>query len=447
MLSSAFSSQIKRFSETLQLDRPLVYALGARVWQAFSGPVTIAIIVLLNSLNLAEQGIYYSLANILAIQMFFELGLLNILVSQAGLAASNLDGQFGRRRTSDLLRAALVWFRWASILFAVTALWMGWLALERAQTNLAWKLPFVFMVAASAVSIALSPAISVLEGAGFRAEVYRMRFWQMVVGNLAVWTAFLSGFKLWALVASSTVQMLFALYLVCIRHARFFRDCHASSALATASSQPFSWTRDVMPLLWRIALLSAVYHFATQFFPLIVLWFQSKEAAGQLGMTLSVTGAIQSMALAWLQTKFSLASQHHGAGDRETAGTMWRRMALISTTLLLLLLAIAIILVWLLPLAGQGIENRFITPVQITVLAFGIVANHLISVEGFYVMSRGSRPLLPAALIGFTATGIAVWIGGYLFGTDGVLCGYSATTAFVTLPLHTLAYLQFRKKQ
>lgn len=201
-----------------------------------------------------------------------------------------------------------------------------------------------------------------------------------------------------------------------------------------------------MPLIWRIALLSAVYHFATQFFPLIVLWFQSKEAAGQLGMTLSITGAIQSVALAWLQTKFSLASQHHGAGDREAAGTMWRRMAIVSTTLLVLLLVTAIGLLLLLSFVGWSFEQRLITPLQLTVLSLGIVANHLVSVEGFYVMSRGSRPLLPAALMGFTATGLAVWIGGFLLGTDGVIYGYTATTAFITLPLHTWAYLQFRRE-
>ena len=113
----------------LQLDRPLAYALMTRVWQAVSGPITI--LLLIRSLDLSEQGVYYGIVGIVGIQAYFELGLLNVLVSQSGheTAAMNKvavssDDQVLREsdpewiasaaRMRDLIRDSFRWFSGAS---------------------------------------------------------------------------------------------------------------------------------------------------------------------------------------------------------------------------------------------------------------------------------------------------------------------------------------------
>ena len=206
-----------------------------------------------------------------------------------------------------------------------------------------------------------------------------------------------------------------------------------------------SWIIEVLPLQWRIALISIVYHAATQFFTVIVLKFDSDTAAGRLGMTMTITGAIQGMALAWVHTKFSLVSAMHGSGQRELAGTLWRRSAAGSTGLLVAAMLVSICIVASLGLAGRGWEDRFVEPWQMIVLGFGCLANHLIALQSFYVLSRKGRPFLLAALVGFLSTGVAVVLAGYWYSTSGVVCAYAITTALITLPLHSLAYLQYRR--
>ena len=76
------SSVLRRFAGNLQVDRSLLYALSARIWQAMAGPITMVFII--RSLTLDEQGVYYTLSTLMTIQLFFELGLLNVLISQAG---------------------------------------------------------------------------------------------------------------------------------------------------------------------------------------------------------------------------------------------------------------------------------------------------------------------------------------------------------------------------
>lgn len=441
--------------DRLQWDRPLAFALGTRFWQAISGPITI--VLLIRSLNLSEQGVYYAIVGIIGIQAYFELGLLNVLVSHSGHEAASLrkaaeeatdrdvapeanpNWHRAAARMRDLMRASFQWFGWAAILFTAAALGFGWFTLF--DSDVAWQAPLLVLVPIAAVSVFLAPALSILEGAGDRDLIYRFRFIQMTLGSVVVWLALSLGLKLWALVFSSLVQSLLAVYLTFVVKGSFFRQYLS----LPDEESTFRWTRDVLPVQWRVALISATFHFATQFFTVIVLMFHSDEEAGPLGMTLSITTAIQMLAQAWVQTKYPLVAAHHGSGDRETAGLLWRHTALISTGLLILAFAALTVLIGLLPLAGLGLERRFIQPWQVLLLSIGCLANHLAVVQGFYVLSMRAKPLLRAALIGSLVTGAAVWSGGYLYATTGVVTGYAFAMALVMLPVHSWAYYQFRK--
>lgn len=444
---------LSRLAEKLQIDRPLIYALTARSWQAMAGPLTM--VFLIKTLTLSEQGVYYALSSIMSIQLFFELGLLNILISQAGhhhsglLQATN-DQERARsgRRLSQLISASQQWFVVAALLFMGSAVLFGWRSLSDKVTTIDWWLPLLALSGLAAATVALSPRIAILEGTGHRENVYRTRLFQMISGAVVVWITLLLGFKVWALVASAAVQMFFVFYLTQVAYRDFFVSHRFQSTefSNTSTDSEWSWIKEVLPLQWRIALISIVYHAATQFFTVIVLRFHDEQEAGRLGMTLSATGAIQGMSLAWVHTKFSLVSALHGSGQREQAGILWRQSAVVSTILLVAAMVTAVGIVASLPLAGRGWENRFIAPWQMLVLGLGCLANHLIALQSFYVLSRKGRPFLMAALVGFTSTGVAVVLGGYGYSTTGIVWGYALTTALITLPLHSLAYLQYRKQ-
>ncbi|WP_145084750.1 polysaccharide biosynthesis protein [Aureliella helgolandensis] len=437
---------MKRITTALQLDGTLGYAMAARVWQALAGPVTI--VLLMRYFTASERGIYYVIGSILGIQMFFELGLLNILVSQAGHEAGRLNSEPGKRRMGALFDAAQRWFGWASVPFACTAVAVGWYEFAAEDISVSWRLPLIVLATVSALTIAISPALAILEGAGFRRDVYQVRLWQAVTASLLVWLTLSLGFKLWALVVAASVQLLWSAYLVYGLHRPFFKSLHepASRAVTTVDTG-FSWVQEVLPMQWRQALISVVYHFATQFFPVIIVTCHADQAeAGRLGMTLTVTVAIQSLAIAWMQSKYSLVSAQHGVGQRETAGTLWRRNAVVSTTLLIAALVSLILLISVLPMIGRGWEDGFIDPLQLAILSVGCVANHFLAIEGFYVLSRKGKPFVFASVVGFSSTAIAVWVGGYFLSTTGIVLGYALTLALVVLPLRTYAYLKFRRQ-
>lgn len=464
-----------RIRDLLQLDQTLYFALATRLWQAFSGPVTI--VLLIRYLSVPQQGIYYGLASVVGIQAYFELGLLNVLVSQAGHesaairrhsgvphpksdsaenagSAENDSGAVGRNfsepsssdvaqiRMGDLIRQSRHWFFWGSILFTVGAYGLGWASM--AGSDVAWQYPLMFLVPLAAVSVAFAPSISILEGAGDRDLVYRFRMIQMVIGSLGVWSALALGLGIWSLVISFGIQAALSFQLVYITRRSYFRQFEFTEVGNVA--ERLDWWRDIMPIQWRVALVSAAYHFATQFFTIIVLWFHGDVAVAPLGMTLSATTAIQMLALAWVQTKYPVVAELHGSGDREAAGTMWRQTAIVSVGLLLLAIATLIAIVWALPYLGLGIEERFLAPWQIVVLGIGCVANHLTATQAFYVLSRKAKPLLVPQLVGLLSVAGLVWMGGYQFSSSGIVVGYAIGMTCLFLPLHTIGYIKFRSQ-
>ena len=378
-----------KIGQRLQLDRPLLFALAAKCWQAISGPITLALVI--GVFSAAEQGVYYGLVSIIGIQAIFELGLLNVLISQAGTETARIakgeskagqSNPLAAQRMGLLIRSSQQWFLMASLLYVLSGWCFGWITLSPVNTQLDWWVPLVVVIPVAAISIALAPALAILEGAGFRESIYRFRMVQIVTGSIVVWASLVVGLKLWTIVMATGVQAFWAGYLVFVRHADFF---HRYRQLPEPTDG-FSWGRDVVPMQWRVALISVAHYLSSQLFVAVIVGRESVTSAadaGCLGATLTMTTAIQMLALAWVQTKFSLVSAHHGAGERETAGTMWRQTAIVSTVLLCLALGTLIGLIAALPLLGRGWELRFLQPWQLTVLSIGFVANHLLALQSF----------------------------------------------------------------
>ena len=451
---------LREIFDRLHVDRTLAYALAMRIWQALSGPITIALVI--KTLSKDETGVYVGLVSFIAIQSLFELGLLNVLIGHAGHAwaavrsAKESDNdekqQAADARLHHLIDASSRWFACAGVLFTFVAIVIGYFTFTNSTTTANWLMPLLVTIPIVGVSVYFSPSVAILEGSGDRELVYRFRFYQRFVGSFAVWTALIFGLGVWSIAVSALVQLIWGAFLLFVQRGDFFRRFRSSPL----SASEFSWAQDVVPAQWRAAAISVLYHVATQLFAVILLNFHTSEEAGRLGLTLQATTAIQMLALAWVQTKFSIISEQHGSGQRELAGTVWRKITVISTALLLIAFVALSCALMGLPaietlmiqwgLGEKDLVGRFITPTQCLILGVGCLANHLQASQALYVLSRKANPLVGASVVGMIVTGMAVWIGGYFYAIDGILIGYSAGMALISLPLHTWAYQQFRQR-
>lgn len=69
---------IRTIAKKIGMDGAIAYSSAARIFQAFSGVISIFFIA--TFLTGEEQGFYFTFGSILAIQILFELGLTSILI-------------------------------------------------------------------------------------------------------------------------------------------------------------------------------------------------------------------------------------------------------------------------------------------------------------------------------------------------------------------------------
>ena len=109
---------MKKLINKLGIDKAIAYSSAARIVQAGSNIVTI--FFLAKYLSQEEQGFYYTFGSLVAVQVFFELGLTNIITQfvaheYAYVTVEN-DKSIYKSRLSSLLHFCIKWYFYLSIL-------------------------------------------------------------------------------------------------------------------------------------------------------------------------------------------------------------------------------------------------------------------------------------------------------------------------------------------
>lgn len=90
---------IKRIVTKIGIDKSILYTSSARVIQALGGVV--AILFVARYLTGVEQGFYYTFGSIVAIQIFFELGLNGIITQYVAHERAHLEWKDSITLTGD----------------------------------------------------------------------------------------------------------------------------------------------------------------------------------------------------------------------------------------------------------------------------------------------------------------------------------------------------------
>src|SRR5258708_538430 len=169
----------------LLFERAAAWGVGGKILQAAGGPVTAVLILV--SFSPTIQGYYYSFASLLALQILVELGLAGVITtfSSHEWVRLRLDDN-GRvvgdrhalKRLSGLALASFRWYGVAGlILFGVLALGgTFFLGIPDKGANVEWRAPWLFLCAAGALALYLTPNWAAAQGCRQTNEGYRHRF-------------------------------------------------------------------------------------------------------------------------------------------------------------------------------------------------------------------------------------------------------------------------------
>jgi hypothetical protein len=433
------------------LDAAIAFTLAARLASIAGSTVTVLLIVRL--LSPIEQGYYYTLLSLISLQTVFELGFSFVVQQLAAHECVDLqfDAQGGvsgdpeaHARLASTLKLTLHWYTRAAVAMGLTLTPLGMIFFARhaaaGGAPVAWQGPWLTAVAACAVGLWCSPYYSFLEGCGQVRAVAAMRVGQALTTSAFAWAPMLLGRGLYAPAmaiagnAAAGVVFLFRRRLLLhglLRH--------------TACGAPIDWIGEVWPFQWRIAVSWTCSFLTAQIFVPLLFALRGAVAAGQMGMSLSVTGYITVLALAWTSTKTTPFARMIARREFRSLDRLFLRTLGQSLRVFGLMALAAYAAACLLPAALPRLASRMVSPQLFALLVLGAGAN--CAAQGLATLLRSfkSEPfLLQSLTVAALTLGLAV-LTAARWGTAGAALSYVVANALFGLPFAGSIFVRARR--
>ncbi|MGA8731044.1 MAG: hypothetical protein WB608_19970, partial [Terracidiphilus sp.] len=307
-LWSILWSGLRKIPHFIGLDRAIAFTVLGRVIQGLGSVGTVLLIV--HYLTAEQQGYYYTLWSLVALESVFELGFSFVILQIAAHERAHLhfqsDGSItgsavAHYRLASALQRAVRWYTSASLVMGAVLLvgGMHFFSLRHeAGLQAPWVWPLRMTVAACAITFAVGPVLSFLEGCGQVSSVARMRFFQSMVSTGAAWIAMFSHHGLYAPAMVLMGQGASGMVLVYSRRALLLPLMRLR-----VGNLGISWRREVWPFQWKIAVSWLCDYFIFQLFTPVLFAFKGPVEAGRMGLSMSVVTQLSAIMLAWMTTK------------------------------------------------------------------------------------------------------------------------------------------------
>lgn len=429
--SESGSVLVARLKQWTGVDRAIAFTVMARFWSAFAGVVTILLIA--KFLTPSEQGYYYTFSSLVALQIIFELGFSFVVLQLATHERAKLtifdDGHIegdsiAHARLASVLQKSVRWYSVAAVLMACTLLPAGIYFFETHHNTAmlvhAWRLPWIILVLAATATFQIDPIFSFLEGCGYVADVARMRLMQAMVASSLAWSALLLHHGLYAPAMVITGQAIVGLGWILIRRRRLIFGLLRHKT----RGNHILWGLEVWPFQWRIAISWLCGYFIYQLFNPILFAYQGPVVAGRMGMSLSISGSIGAVAMAWMNTKSSPFGHIIAQGKYQELDNLFFRT--FKQSMVFLLVGLSAFFFCLVYAARHypKYANRVLTPWAFGFLLLGVIANHILTSEALYLRAHKQEPFLIVSVVGAILIAISTYFLGRYGSANAVAVGY-----------------------
>ncbi|MBI5933623.1 MAG: hypothetical protein HY867_07925 [Chloroflexi bacterium] len=431
-----------------EVDRAVFYGVSARVWGVVSGPVTALLIA--TKFSPEVQGYYFTFANLLALQIFVELGLGVVIVQFASHEWSKLRlSQQGEitgdpealSKLSSLATVALKWFLVGGLIVVLGLGFGGHLFFSRSPaSDVNWVSPWFLLCALTGVNIFLIPIWSLLEGCNQVSDLYFFRLWQGLSFSFSAWIAIYFGANLWVASISTVVTLVCAALFIKRKYWNFLKSLLASRPGGTR----LDWRKDILPMQWRFALSSISGYFVFSFFTPVLFHYHGPLVAGQFGMTWSVVGFIGSISSAWIAPKIPQFGMMIARKEYDLLDNLFWRLTKVVVAVTFLLSICCWFCIYLINVLNYSIAERFLPLIPTAIL---LLAQTLITIStpfSSYLRAHKKEPLLLVSVVSGIMTGLLTLFLGKYYAASGAAAGYLSVCMMV-LPSVIIIWHRSRK--
>lgn len=446
-------NHLKSLLKNLGIDKSIIFTSSTSVVNAIGNILTMALVV--KTMTLVEQGFYFTFGSIIALQVFFELGLNGILVQYVAheFAHLKIDHQFSyngpehnKSRLASLLRFSLRWYFCAAIFLTILLIIIGYAFFSRYSLDYLkfnWLNPWIFLVLSTSLNLFISPCLSFLQGIGKIKEISHFQFYAQIIRLSITWIGLFLGFNLYVLGLSSLIYFLStAIFLHC-RFALFFKGI-----LLINITDKFNYLVEIFPFQWRIALSWISGYFIFQLFNPVIFASEGAAAAGKMGITLAALNGIFSISFSWINTKVPAFSKLVALKDYQQLDILFNKALKQSTIIIITLLLTLFFIILLmrnfrLKINEIYLADRFLNIIPLIFMMVPILLNHFVSSWAAYLRCHKIEAFSLNSIIGGILCTISTLYLGKHFGISGITVGY----LIISVLMFPWSYYIFKTKK
>lgn len=417
------------------LDKSIAYSSGSRIISGIAG--VISVLFISKYLSGAEQGFYFTFGSIVALQVFFELGLTGIITQYVAHEVSHLslqnDGFYrGEKRyvsrLASLICFCIRWYFVLAIIVFVFLLIVGFVFFRNygdVENDVVWEIPWVLVCLGTAAKIFQSPFNSIYMGIGKVKEMSKIGFYQQFILPISLWIGFFLGWKLYTIGISYILSVLF--WIGYVWYSRLY--VIIKYLWSTHITEKVSYVSEIFPYQWRIALSWVSGYFIFQLFNPVLFATEGPVVAGQMGMTIQALNAIQAISFSWLNTKVPLYSSLIALKDYITLDSifnkMLKQMLFVSVILLITFLLLVVGLrISEVKIGDVILADRFLPLLPLTIMSISVYMQQYTNSWATYLRCHKKEPFLVNSICAGVAYGISTLLLGSLYGLNGIVAGY-----------------------
>lgn len=436
-------------------NRAIGYGVLTRMWGVIAGPVTILLIA--TRFSKTEQGYYYTFSSLLALQVFFELGLLTVLAQFAAHEFAFLtwgkDGEINgdsshRDRFVDLLCKGFKWF-------AVSALFMMLLLIPAGLifftysfefVDFSWKIPWVLAVIGLGCNLLLIPFYAVITGSGDVASINRREMFGGMLGAIIGWIVMAFGGGLYAIPAITAGSALTGAFYLLGSKSKLLKIAFSSAIKHQSnSSDTISWMDEIWPMQWKIALSWLSGYFIFQLFTPVLFKYYGPVIAGQMGMTLSAVNAVQGVALMWLNTRSPEFGKLIAHKNWKSIDKLFHQI-MRQSIMVCLMLSVGTVTIIAFLQSYTAIGSRFLPVSHVIIFLIAVCSNLFVNGWAIYMRAFKKEPLLLLSLVSGVLIGLSTYFFGVKYAAIGMVLGYCLISVFFVMPATFILFVGFKKK-
>lgn len=434
---------------TIFASKAALYGVAIKVIQGVAGLVTAAFIVRFFTPDV--QGYYYTFGNVLAIQIFLELGLSGVINTFAAHEWAKLsiakDGSVqGDRMALSRLRSltrkvALWYFVGGMLLFFLLAVIGSWFfGAHDHASSVEWKNPWLAMCVLATLSFFMTPVWALLTGCGQLATLNAIKLMDVILRSAVLWVCMSAGASLWSAVGALSTSIVVGSVFLLVRYHRFL-----ASLLQADGESGIDWLKELAPLQLRIAVSWMCGYFIFSIFVPAMFHFHGAVDAGRMGMTWALVAGISGIASTWLQVQTPEFAMMVARKEYALLDAAALRTAVIGVSVFLTGSGTALGGLYLLQVHYPDIAQRFIPLGPVAVFLAAECLLQISVVQATYLRAFKQEPFLILSVMGAIVIGVGTFLLTPGLGPYGPALSYLAGMAG-GLTWGTFLFLRLRKQ-